>query len=93
MHARTQVRALRDKVVGLEGAVTGGRLAVSHVQETLAQMLEDHSTLASSVSATTAAMEVLNRDTGGRAARHIASSQTALSSEVKPLQILTANCV
>ena len=77
-----QVQALQHEAVTLREEIRGGKVGLTHVQATLEKMLQEHSHLATTVSRIMACLELVNQESNGRAAKHIATSHTSLGEQV-----------
>lgn len=67
---------------------------MGHIQSTLDQMLQEHSQLVTTVAVVATTLEVVNRQSNGRAAKYIATSHTSLGAEVAcTLHFMMDSCV
>ena len=78
----SQVKSLQQEAVVLREGIAGGKVGVAHVQSALETMTRGHAHLAAAVSMVATSLEVVNQQSRGRAAKHIAASHTSLGSEV-----------
>ena len=77
-----QVHSLQQEAQALREGIAGGMVDAGQVQSTLNKMLQKHVNLATTVTKVTTSLEVVNKQSRGRAAKHIASSHNSLGSEV-----------
>lgn len=77
-----QVQCIQQEAKTLREEIASGGGDVSHIQSTLDKMLKEHSHLATTVAMVATTMEVINKQSKGRAAKHIATSHTSLGTEV-----------
>ena len=81
----SQVHSLQQAALALREGISGGTVDTDHVQSTLNKMLQEHAHLATTVATVASSLEVVNKQSRGRAAKHIASSHNSLGSEVSAL--------
>ena len=77
-----QVHSLQQEAQDLREGIAGGMVDAGQVRSSLNKMLQEHAHLATTVTKVTTSLEFVNKQSGGRAAKHIASSHNSLGSEV-----------
>ena len=79
------MHSLQQEALDLRGGITRGTVDAEQVQFTLNKMLQEHAHLVTTVATVATSLEVVNKQSGGRAAKHIASSHSSLGTEVGSL--------